>query len=36
VLLLETLQLPGGKALPVAQLLNARKELFTIGGVLGQ
>jgi methionyl-tRNA formyltransferase len=30
------LQLPGGKALPVAELLNARRELFAVGTVLGK
>lgn len=34
VLQLETLQLPGGKALPAAQLLNARREQFAAGVVL--
>lgn len=34
VLLIETLQLPGGKALPVAQALNARRDQFTPGLVL--
>lgn len=35
VLLLEIVQLPGGKALPVAELLNARREALTVGAVLG-
>ncbi len=34
-LLLQTVQLPGGKALEVGQLLNARAELFAVGTVLG-
>ncbi len=36
VLLLQTLQLPGGKALPVFELLNSRREQFAAGTVLGQ
>ena len=35
VLLLAQLQLPGGKALPVAELLNSRRELLAAGTVLG-
>ncbi|MEL0027551.1 MAG: methionyl-tRNA formyltransferase [Perlucidibaca sp.] len=35
VLLLETLQLPGGKALPVTQLLNARRGELQPGTVFG-
>lgn len=35
VLLLETLQLPGGKPLPVLQLLNARRDQLAPGQVLG-
>ena len=34
-LLITTLQLPGGKALPVAELLRSRRELLTPGTVLG-
>lgn len=29
------MQLPGGRALPVAEILNARRELFTVGTKLG-
>jgi methionyl-tRNA formyltransferase len=36
VLQLEVLQLPGGKALSVLQLLNARREQFAPGQVLGE
>jgi methionyl-tRNA formyltransferase len=35
VLLLEVIQLPGGKALPVAELLKAPREALTVGAVLG-
>ncbi len=35
VLLLETLQLPGGKPLSVLQLLNARRDQLAAGQVLG-
>lgn len=35
VLLIETLQLPGGKALPVALLLNARRDELQPGTVFG-
>jgi methionyl-tRNA formyltransferase len=33
-LLLESLQLPGGKALSVAELLNAKRDLFAVGTLL--
>lgn len=33
-LLLTTIQIPGKKAMPVADILNARKEWFVIGSVL--
>lgn len=36
VLFVETVQLPGGKALPVSEILKSRRELFTAGTVLGQ
>ncbi|MDI1301626.1 MAG: methionyl-tRNA formyltransferase [bacterium] len=35
VLQIETLQLPGGKALPIVQLLNARRDQLAAGQVLG-
>jgi methionyl-tRNA formyltransferase len=35
LLLLENVQLPGGKALSTTQLLNARRDLFAAGTVLG-
>ena len=35
VLLLETLQLPGGKPLSVLQLLNARRDQLAPGQVFG-
>ncbi len=34
-LLLTMLQLPGGKPLPVAEILRARRDMFAIGTVLG-
>ncbi|MDX1693138.1 MAG: methionyl-tRNA formyltransferase, partial [Ketobacteraceae bacterium] len=35
VLALTKLQLPGGKALPVADLLNSKRDLFQPGTLLG-
>lgn len=35
VLQIETLQLPGGKALSILQLLNARRDQLAVGQVLG-
>jgi methionyl-tRNA formyltransferase len=35
VLVLEHIQLPGKKAMPVADVLNARADWFAIGSLLG-